>query len=338
MEKVSWGVLGASNFAKTRTIPAMVAGRHCRIDAIASRTLAKAREQADLLGIPRAYGAYEELLDDPEIEAVYIPLANHLHVEWCTRAAEAGKHVLCEKPIAMTAAEAETLLAVRDRTGRMIMEAFMVRTHPQWLRARELVAQGAIGEVQAIQTCVGYHNVDPSDIRNRLEVGGGGLLDIGCYAVTTARFVMGREPTRVMAAIDRDPGFGTDRFCSAIMDFAGIQASFVCYTQSQPTQRVLILGTEGSIEVEAAITPPPDRPSRIVIRRGSPIDEVKEEVVAFEPCNQYTIQVDLFSQAIRSGQPLLGQTQAIPLEDAVANMRVIDAIFRAAESAGWEAV
>lgn len=333
MEKVVWGVLGASNFAKNRTIPAMLQSEHCRIEAIASRSLEKAQEQADRFGIPRAYGSYDQLLADPAIEAVYIPLANHLHVPWTIKAAEAGKHVLCEKPIAMNAAEAETLLDVRERTGKLIMEAFMVRSHPQWLHARELVRQGRIGDVLAVQTFVGYNNVDREDIRNRREVGGGGMMDIGCYAITTTRFILEREPERVMATIGRDPEFGTDRLCTVMMDFPGVQASFICGTQIQPSQRATIHGTAGSLEVEMVIIPSPDRPARISIREGSPVDQVKSETVTFDPVNQYTIQTDLFCRAIREGIP-----QTLSLENSIANMRVIDAAFRSGESGQWERV
>jgi predicted dehydrogenase len=267
------------------------------------------------------------------LEAVYIPLANHLHVEWARKAAEAGKHVLCEKPIALSAKEAETLLAVRDRTGVKIMEAFMVRTHPQWLGTRDLLRSGKIGKIRAIQSFYGYTNVDPENIRNRPDVGGGGLMDIGCYNVTTARFVMEAEPTRVLAAADIDPTFGTDRLFMGILDFSGTLVTIGCGTQQQSRQRCTILGENGQLELEIAVTPPPERPARTTVTTGSPLDGFSVEPIEYPPCNQYTIQGDLFSEAIRNGTP-----QVTPLEDAVANMRVLDALVRSAESGRWETV
>ncbi|HET6469365.1 MAG TPA: Gfo/Idh/MocA family oxidoreductase, partial [Geminicoccaceae bacterium] len=231
MTKLAWGVLSTAKIAREKVVPPLQRSRLCRVDAIASRDVARGREVAERLGIARAYGSYEELLADPDIRIVYNPLPNHLHVEWTRKAAEAGKHVLCEKPIGVTAADAEELIRVRDRTGVRIQEAFMVRTHPQWLRAREIVASGRIGELRAITGFFSYMNTDAGNIRNMADIGGGGLLDIGCYPITTARFVTGREPRRVAAVIDRDPAFRTDRLGSVILDFPGVQCIFGYSTQ-----------------------------------------------------------------------------------------------------------
>ena len=267
--KVRWGVLGAAQIAVRKVIPGMQKGEWSEIAAIASRDRRKAEAAAGKLGIPKAYGSYEELLRDPEIEAVYNPLPNHLHVPWTVKAAEAGKHVLCEKPLSLNADEARTLLAVRDRTGVKIGEAFMVRTHPQWLRTREIIAGGEIGTLRSIAGFFSYFNRDPSNIRNVAEWGGGGLMDIGCYPITTSRFVFREEPLRVMGLIERDPEWKVDRLTSAILDFPSGQSIFTCSTQLVPYQRMQFFGTKGRIEVEIPFNAPNDRPSRILIDNGS---------------------------------------------------------------------
>ncbi|HZF34556.1 MAG TPA: Gfo/Idh/MocA family oxidoreductase, partial [Candidatus Angelobacter sp.] len=273
------------------------------------------------------------LLADREIEAVYNPLPNHLHVPWSIKAAEAGKHVLCEKPIALDAKEAEQLVAARNRTGKLITEAFMVRSHPQWLRARELVRQGKIGELRAVQGLFTYFLTDPENVRNKADIGGGGLYDIGCYPIVTSRFLFGAEPTRVVGLIERDPVLKIDRLASAILDFPTGQASFMCSTQLVPYQRMQILGTKGRIEVEIPFNAPPDQPCRIFVDDGSALGDASAKEEAFPVCDQYAIQGDLFSEAIRSGKP-----PEFPLENAVQNMRIIDAIFRSAKAGRWEPV
>ncbi len=317
-----WGVLGAAKIAVEKVIPAMQQGEWSEVAALASRDGGKAREAAERLGVARAYGSYEELLADPEIEAVYNPLPNHLHVPWTVRAAEAGKHVLCEKPIALDAAEARTLLSTRDRTGVRIQEAFMVHTHPQWLGVRELVRAGRVGELRAFECHFSFFNRDPANIRNRREWGGGALMDIGCYPVHLSRFVFGEEPRRVSGLAERDPEMGIDRLTSAVLEYSGGHATFTCSIQMAFHQRVHLFGTRGRIDVEIPFNAPPDRPTRIF---------VDGEAHEFPACDQYTIQGDLFSRAVRENAP-----QPIPLEDAVANMAVIDAVFRSAESGRWE--
>jgi predicted dehydrogenase len=332
VRKVKWGVLGVAKIAVEKVIPAMQRGEISQIAAIASRDLAKARAAADMLGIARAYGSYEEMLADPEVEAVYNPLPNELHVPWTVRALDAGKHVLCEKPIALSAEEARALIAARARSGRIVAEAFMVRFHPQWRRARELVAAGSIGAVSAIQTFFSYRLLDPANVRNR-PPGGGGLYDIGCYAVLTARYVFGAEPTRVVSTMDRDPNFRTDRLVSAILEFpGGRHLTFSAATQLSGHQRVTIVGEAGRIEIGIPFNAPPDRPTKIVIDTGADLDGRGMRVEEFAACDQYTLQGDAFSRAVLEQAPF-----EYPIEDAIANMRVIDALFRSAQKGSWEA-
>jgi len=330
--KVRWGVLGAADIAVQKVIPAMQRGEWCEIAAIASRDLRKAQQAAGALGIPNAYGSYEEMLADPEIEAVYNPLPNHLHVPWSVRCANAGKHVLCEKPVALDAAGARELLQAQARTGVKIGEAFMVRTHPQWLRARELVRSGRIGELRAAMGFFSYFNRDPANIRNVRAWGGGGLFDIGCYPINTSRFIFAEEPRRVMALLERDPEMQTDRLTSGILDFPSGQAVFTCSTQLVPYQRMQFFGTGGRIEIEIPFNAPPDRPCRIFLDDGSDLFGASVQTEELPVCDQYTVQGDLFSRAVR------GEGEVpVPIEDAVRNMAVIDALFRSAESGRWEA-
>lgn len=331
--KVRWGVLGAAAIATKKVIPGMQKGERAEIFAIASRDGSRARRAAEELGIAKAYSSYEELLADAEIEAIYNPLPNHLHVPWSVKAAEAGKHVLCEKPIALSSKEVESLIKVRDRTGVKIGEAFMVRTHPEWLRAREIVRSGEIGELRAIMSTFSYFNRDPKNIRNIAEFGGGGVMDIGCYPITMSRFLFEREPARVASLIERDPEMKIDRLTSAILDFAPGQAVFTCSTQLVPYQRMQILGTQKRIEIEIPYNIPPDRPSRIFVDDGSDLAGMNARLEEFAISDQYTVQGDLFSKAIREGGEV-----PVPLENALANMRVIEAVFRAGEAKTWEAV
>ena len=333
IRKVRWGVLGAASIAVRKVIPAMQRGDWSEITAIASRDERKAKETASLLGIPRAYGSYEALLADPDVEAIFNPLPNHLHVPWSIQCAEAGKHVLCEKPLSLTVAEARRLLAVRDRTGVLIEEAYMVRTHPRWLRVRDLVRSGRIGELRSAQGFFSYFNRDPKNIRNLAGAGGGALMDIGCYPITTSRLVFGEEPRRVLGLLERDPDMKIDRLTSAILDFPSGQAVFTCSTQLTPYQRMQFFGTKGRIDLEIPFNAPNDRSTRILIDDGS--DLFGGGIVAEEipPCDQYTIQGDLFSRAVREGSKV-----PTPLEDAVQNMAVIEAVFRSAESGRWETV
>lgn len=328
MKTLNWGGLSTAEIGVKKVIPPMQSAEHCRVLGIASRNGDRARVEAERLGIPRTYDSYEALLADPEIDAVYIPLPNHLHVEWTIKAAEAGKHVLCEKPIALTTEEAQKLIAVRDRTGVYIQEAFMVRTHPQWLAVRDIIGNGGLGRLQSIQGFFSYHQLDAKNIRNILEYGGGGLLDIGCYPINTSRYVLGAEPSRVSALIDWDPTMGIDRLGSVMMDFSGVQASFVYGTQLMPHQTMRFFGDAGRLEVEIPFNAPNDRPCRILRYHGS---NQEPEVLSFDTCDQYGVAGTAFSRSI-----LEGTAQPIPLEDTIANMRVIDACFRAGRTGNWE--
>jgi predicted dehydrogenase len=329
-KKLRWGVLSTAAIGLKKVLPAMQQGQYTRITAIASRDLAKAREAAIALDIPMAYGSYEELLADPDIDAIYNPLPNQLHVPWTIKAAEAGKHVLCEKPLSLTVAEAETLLAVRARTGVKIGEAFMVRSHPQWLRLRELLAEGRIGQLRSIMGSFSYFNINPTNIRNQVDCGGGALMDIGCYLVHASRYAFSQEPGRVVACIDRDPEMHTDRLTSAILDFPGGQAVFTCSTQLVPYQRIQFFGTRGRIEIEIPFNAPPDRPTRLFIDDGRDLFGGGLITETFPICDQYTLQGDAFSRAV------LEDTEVpVPIEDAIKNMAVIEAIFHSAKSGNW---
>jgi len=322
MDKVRWGILGTAKIALDKVIPAMQRSPWCEIAAIASRDLSKAKKAAAELNMPTAYGSYEELLADNTIEAVYNPLPNHLHVPWTLKAAESGKHVLCEKPIALSASEARTLLEVRDRTGVRIQEAFMVRTHPQWLETRRLIRAGKIGSLRSINGFFSYFNPDPSNIRNKLEFGGGALMDIGCYPITISRWIYDAEPLRVLGLIERDATFGIDTLTTAVLEFPEGHSTFTCSTRLAPYQRMIFHGTEGRIEVLIPFNAPNDRPTQILLN---------DELIEFPVCDQYEIQGSLFSQVLRENRE-----QPIPLEDAVNNMAVIDAVFESAtDKHGW---
>jgi len=333
MKKVKWGVLGFASIAKRKVIPGMQQGEFSEIAAIASRDLGKAQDAARQFDIAKAYGSYEDLLADPEIEAIYNPLPNHLHVPWTIKAMEAGKHVLCEKPIALCMAEAKTLLPVCDRTKMKCGEAFMVRTHPQWLRARELVLSGKIGQLRSVIASFSYFDREPTSIHNNADGGGGALLDIGCYPIFTSRFIFGEEPTRVVGLVERDPDFKIDRLTSAILDYPSGQAIFTCSTQLSFYQSMEIYGTEGRISFDMPYSAPLNRPTDIQIEFGrtssrAPSAPVTETIA---PSNQYTIQGDAFSKAIRDNTEV-----PVPLEDAIKNMAVIDAVFRSAKTGQWE--
>jgi predicted dehydrogenase len=328
MRKVRWGVLGAASIALRKVIPALQRSERCEVLAIASRDQARAGDVAGRMAIPRAYGSYEDLLADPDVEVVYNPLPNHLHQEWTLRSAEAGKHVLCEKPLGMDAGQAERMAEECRRAGVKLMEAFMYRLHPQWVRVRELVASGELGVLIAIESFFSYRNVDPANIRNIAEFGGGALLDIGCYATNVPRMMFGDEPDRVQATIQRDPVFGTDALVSAILRFGDRHATFTCSTQLEPDQRVHLIGTQGRLLVEIPFNIPPDRSTRLLFTSGGqPPVAPDTQVIEVPPADQYAIQGDLFSDAILTGRPV-----PIPPEDAIANMRVIDALFAAAST------
>lgn len=328
MTKIKWGILSTAKIGRLHVIPGMQAGTFCEVLGIASRDLETARQVAQELNIPKAYGSYEDMLADPEIQAVYNPLPNHLHVPWSIKIAEAGKHILCEKPIALNAADAQTLVAACQQHGVLLMEAFMYRMHTQWVMAKKMVQDGKIGQLRTIQVMFSYMNLDPDNIRNKAEIGGGGLMDIGCYPISVARFIFDAEPQRVVSLIKRDPNFKTDVLTSGLLDFGQGQATFTCSTQLTPYQRVHIFGTKGRIEIEIPFNAPEYEPTNIYYQSDAEIQTIK-----IATCHQYQVQGDLFSKAILDGTPV-----PTPPEDAVANMKVIDAMFRSEQSGTWEVV
>ena len=340
MKKVRWGVLSTSRFAVQRVIPAMQKSEHCEIVAIGSRSLEKARAAANSLGIPEAYGSYEDLLAAVSVEAIYNPLPNHMHVPWSIRALESGKHVLCEKPIALSASEAQLLLeAAMKRPELKIMEAFVYRHHPQWQLARRIVQDGGIGELRTIQSFFSFWNADPTNIRNIPEVGGGALWDIGCYCISLSRFLFGREPERVFGVMEYDRSLNIDSLTSGILDFHTGTSTFTCSMQLAPFQSVGIFGTGGRVEFEIPFSAPSSRMTGLWHKHGNDLeitgfiagDEYpKPEALTFEPVDQYTVQGDDFSRAVMNNTPV-----PTPLEDAVANMRVIDAIAASSRAGSW---
>lgn len=334
MNKLTWGILSTANIGVKRVIPAILAGTRGRIAAIASRDALRAASIAARFAVARSYGSYEALLADPEIEAIYNPLPNHLHVEWTVKALDAGKHVLCEKPIGLDAREAAAIVAARERSGKRVVEAFMVRFHPQWHRVRELVRSGRIGAVGAIQSAFLFTVLDPNNVRNRPEIGGGSLYDVGCYPIVTARYVFGAEPERAMALIDRDPVLGVDRLTGGMLAFpGGRQLVFNSALQLAAFQRVVILGSAGRIEIPVPFTPQKDHACRIIIDTGASLDGSSAVCEDFAPVDQYLLQCEQAAAIFRDEAP-----QEFPIEDAIANMRVIDALYRSGTSGRWETV
>jgi predicted dehydrogenase len=328
MKPVVWGILSVSKHYSLRVHNQLMSSDSVKIHGIASRNEGKATRAAAELGLAKSYGSYEALLADPDIEAVYIPLPNHLHAQWIKKAADAGKHVLCEKPFAMNSPEALDAVDYARKHGVLVMEAFMYRFHPQWMHARDIVRSGEIGAVHFIQTQFTFNNRDPRNIRNILEAGGGGIMDIGCYAVSCARFIMGKEPSRVSSLVRRDPEFGTDILASGVLDFDDAQSVFTVGTQSFPCQRVDILGSGGSISILLPYNMYDDVQADIIVQTG-----VGTRTVRLGPAAQYRLMFEAFSKSIREGAEA-----PTPPEDAVANMRVLDALFNSEKSGNWEIV
>lgn len=330
--KVRWGIISTANIGVTKVIPGMLKSREFEVRAIASRSLPTAKKWAKKLGIPVAYGSYEELLNDPEIDAIYNPLPNHLHVPLTLAAADKGKHVLCEKPIALTAVEAETLRGAPD--GILIAEAFMVRAHPQWKKARDLLRKGKLGRLVAVQSLFTYHNIDPDNVRNIADIGGGAAYDIGCYPIVIGRDIFGAEPVRVAAVIDRDPDFRTDRTTSAVVDFGeGRHLTFTVSTQATPYQRVQILGTKGRLEIEIPFNAPQGGAMTIYLDDGKKLGDKSAKKIKLPKADQYQLNAEVFSRAVRGKEKL-----EFGVEDAILQAKVIDAIFRSEVSGAWEKV
>src|SRR5215217_568850 len=328
-KKVRWGILSTANIGMEKVTPGIMASTHSEVVAIASRDLGKARAAADKLGSPKAYGSYEELFADPDIDAIYNPLPNHLHVPMTVAAAKAGKHVLCEKTIALNAADAEALRQCPP--DRIVLEAFMVRFHPQWLRARDIIRSGELGEVRAINAVFTYFNADPANVRNQADIGGGGIMDIGCYPITAARFLFESEPRRVVSLVERDATFGTDRLASVMADFGnGRQLNFTCSTQTVPHQRVQVLGSKGKLEIIIPFNAPPNEHTAITVDLSSALDGSLARREILPAVDQYTEQAEAFALAV------LGEhTLPWGIEDAIASMKVIDAVFESEKTGAW---
>ena len=321
-DKLRWGVLSTADIGLQKTLPGLQRSERGEVAAIGSRDQGRAQKAADELGIPRAYGSYEELLADPDIDAVYNPLPNHLHARWTLEAARAGKHVLCEKPLAMDVEEAQGMIDGCREAGILLGEGFMYRLHPQWVRVREILAAGTLGDIHAVQVMFTYNNNDPDDIRNQPEMGGGGLMDIGCYCIDVARMVMGGvEPTGGSGLVRVDPDFGTDVLATAILSFEGDRhASFTCATRSSSDQRVHILGSEAHLTVEVPFNAPPDQQLRLLLSDGWPGNEPTVELIP--AADQYALEGDAFAAAVLDGADLGWLAPESGLED----LRILTAL------------
>ena len=326
MNELRWGILSTANIGRKKVVPAMQRAARTKVVAIGSRDIERARDYAKELSIPTVHGSYEELLADPEVDAVYIPLPNHMHAEWTMAAARAGKHILCEKPLAMNAAEAARMVAVCEQHGVVMAEAFMYRLHPSWAKVREIVASGRIGRLMAVQSWFSYYNDDPGNIRNIPEVGGGALYDVGCYCISLSRLLFDDEPRRVQGSIIRDPEMGVDILSSGILEFDGGVATFTVATRTETDQRVHVYGTTGRISVGIPFNIPPDRKTEIYVTAGGdPPVAPATETLTFDPVDQYTVQAEQFAAAVLDGTPL-----PFGASDSVANMRVIDLLMESA--------
>jgi predicted dehydrogenase len=327
--KMNWGILGAAKIALEKVIPAMAGSPDFQVYGIASRNMEKARAAAEKLNIPKVYGSYEELIADPEIHVIYNPLPNHLHAEYTLKCIEAGKHVLCEKPIALSSQDVKRLMAARDKHQVKVGEAFMVKSHPQWHKTRELVQQGALGKIKLIQGSFSYFNVTPGNIRNIAAYGGGAMWDIGCYPVTICRYVLGEEPIRIISLIETDPGFGTDKLTSVLMQFPSVQVSFSVSTQLVPYQRMHFFGENQELEVQIPFNAPKDTACEIKINHGD-ILQKQVKTISFEICDQYTLMAAAFTKAVRENTEV-----PVTLEDALANTLVMEAVFKSAREHRW---
>jgi predicted dehydrogenase len=325
--KTRWGIISTADIGVNKVIPAIQNAKNCEVIAISSRDEALARKKAKELNIPCAYGSYEDMLADKNIDVVYNPLPNHLHVPYSIKAMEAGKHVLCEKPIAMNASEAQLLAETASKYPTLkVMEAFMYRFHPQWKKIKELIAEGALGELRTIHSHFSFYNTDPANTRNIPEYGGGALYDIGCYCISFPRFLFDRNPVRVISLIERDQKMKIDCLSSAMLDFGeGKTATFTCSIQLMYGQWCEIMGTKGRIVADIPVNAPNDRPTTIMLTTNS-----GSVLFTFEAIDQYTLQAEEFANAI-----INKSTVPTPLTDAIANLKVIDALFESEKNNSW---
>jgi predicted dehydrogenase len=325
-----FGIISTARIGEELVIPAIQDATNCVVTAIASRDLAKARAMADRFSVPHAFGSYEDMLGSDTIDAVYIPLPTSQHVEWTVKAADAGKHVLCEKPIALHAGEIDQLIAARDRNKVLVTEAYMVTYSPVWRKVRSLIAEGAIGTLKHVQGAFTYFNRDPGNMRNIPSLGGGGLPDIGVYPTISTRFVTGKEPIRVQADTERDKEFGTDIYSSVRADFGAFELSFYISTQLAARQIMVFHGDKGFIEVKSPFNANRYGAEELELTNQN---HGESRHFRFQDCRQYKLEAEAFTRAA------LGEKEeVVTLESSKNNQKLIDAIYRASEKDGWEAV
>lgn len=325
-----WGILSTAKIGRTKVIPAIANSATNSVVAIASRDFQSAALCAQELAIAKHYGSYQDLLDDPDIDAIYNPLPNDMHVAWSIAALKAGKHVLCEKPLGLNAADAQLLLeASRAHPNLRVMEAFMYRFHPQWQAVQNWIAEGLIGQVRAVQTVFSYNNHEPNNIRNNPAAGGGALMDIGCYGISVARWIFNTEPVRVVGQLDFHPEYQVDQLALLNMDFNhGAMASVLCGTKTEAGQSVYISGTQGSISIERPFYCIDEEPNTVVVRIDGEVTRHQ-----FPGQDQYQFMVEAFAASCRNLRDV-----PTPLSDAVCNMAVIDAAFASAASGQWQSI
>ena len=328
MNKVRWGILSTAKIGRKNVIPAMQQCTQAEVKGIASRNLEDAKNTANELGIPLAFGSYQAMLESPEIDAVYIPLPNHLHLEWILKSLDAGKHVLCEKPLVLKTQDIDAIREKAKEKGRKVGEAFMVKTAPQWLKAKEIIQSGSIGRLKSIHGFFSYFNDDPKNIRNNPAYGGGGLWDIGCYPITLSRFILEEEPLVVFGVAEKDPDFQVDRVFSGLLSFPSCASTFTASTQMVPYQRMQFFGTEKMLELQIPFNAPIDAPSLILLHSGSKEDADAEQIIV-PASNQYTIQGDAFSRAIMENTDV-----PVSLQDTLDNTKIILALLESASSGG----
>lgn len=320
-EKINWGILGAAAIAKDQLMPAIKQSTNSNLMALASREIEKAKIIAEANNIPKCYGSYDELLNDPQIDAVYIPLPNHLHMEYTIKAIQKGKHVLVEKPICLKSNDVEEIIKVMNDFPQVkVMEAFMYKLHPQWIKVKELITDGAIGKLKFIQSSFSFFDDNPKSIVNTKEYGGGSLYDIGCYPVSVSRFLFDDQPKLICANMEIDPNLGIEVTTNCILEFENGRSQFFSSIRMKDNQNVKIFGTEGIIELVLPFNPLPNKQAEIIL-----IKNETKEIIKVDSCNQYEIEVSLFSKSI-----IENTEPPVSIYDSLNNMLVIDKIFESA--------
>jgi len=324
-QKIRWGVLGCASIAKRSVVPGIQGSEFNEVRAIASRSLETAQATANELNIPLAYGSYEELINDQELDAIYIPLPNQLHKEWTIKAMKAGKHVLCEKPIALTHKEAEEMLLVSKEMNVIAAEAFMYRYHPRYERIKQLIDDGVIGDLRLIKGSFTFNNGDSTEnVRFVKEWGGGSLYDVGCYPISAARYLLGREPiAATMQAMFSEKHGGVDMMAAGLVEFPGdVSLLFDCGMWAAFRNPLEILGTKGRIEIPHAFLGKNENEGNYYVHTDHGVEEIKAEYL-----DTYALQADAIARAIYGEQSL-----PFPLDDAIANMKVLEACLQSAEN------